>query len=196
MIHRKQFFDMVRQQPFDGTLARLQVEGMSAIMNEWEVRKLSDRRWLAYMMATTFHETNQTMQPIHEMGSATYFKRMYDIQGKRPRTAQLYGNTTPGDGIKYCGRGFVQLTWKVNYEKAGKALGIDLVTNPHRAMELNVAVQIMFEGMIQGWFSGKKLIDYFTSVKDDGLHARRIINGLDCAREILSYHLRFVEALK
>jgi hypothetical protein len=64
--NRKAFFDGIRPDLFGGTLTQDQVNGIDAILDEWEVRKLTDLRWLAYMLATTYHETNMTMQPVRE----------------------------------------------------------------------------------------------------------------------------------
>ncbi len=196
MIDRKKFFDGVRQQPFDGKLTRAQVSGMDAILNEWDRRELTDLRWLAYMLATTKWETDHFMQPIKEKGGIKYFTRMYDPQGERPVLARRNGNTTPGDGPKYCGRGFVQLTWKNNYTTITKLLknaGIDadLVDSPDLAMQLNIASFILFEGMIRGTFTGKKLAHYFNDKKTDWLNARRIINGTDRAAEIAGIAKQF-----
>jgi len=47
MIDRKKFFDGVRQQPFSGKLTKTNVEGMTAVLDEWERRKLTDLRWLS-----------------------------------------------------------------------------------------------------------------------------------------------------
>ena len=67
-MNRQVFFDAVRTKPFDGSLTTGQVQGTGAILNEWDRRGLKDLRWLAYMLATTIHETARTMQPIAEFG--------------------------------------------------------------------------------------------------------------------------------
>jgi putative chitinase len=167
-IDRKVFFAGIRQQPFAGKLNQGQVSGTSAILDEWERRKLTDLRWLAYMLATTKWETDHTMQPIKEGGSAAYL-----------RSKKYY---------PWYGRGFVQLTWKRNYDAFRapvlKLFGVDIVENADNAMQLGPAAYIMFEGMTRGTFTGKKLSDYFNASKTDWLNARRIINGTDRAAEI------------
>ncbi len=195
-IDRKRFFDGIRQGPFPGKLSAGQVAGTSAILDEWERRKLTDLRWLADMLGTAKWETDHTMQPIIEKGGAAYFKRMYDPTGSRPALAKRNGNTTPGDGARYRGRGYVQLTWKNNYAKMTKLLraagiNVDLVANPDLAMRPDVAAFILFEGMIDGVFTGKKLSDYFNASKTDWIGARRIINGTDRAAEIATISKQF-----
>lgn len=153
--------------------------------------------WAAYCLATPVVETAGTMQPIKEYGGAAYFRRMYDIQGERPAKARELGNLTPGDGARYCGRGYVQLTGRANYANAGAKLGIDLLADPDLALDPAVAAKIMRLGMQEGWFTGKSLEDYLPAVADihQFSNARRIINGLDRAVEIAGYALEFQEAL-
>src|SRR5689334_1254801 len=67
-MDRKTFYDTIRPSLFKGTLTDKQVEGMEAIFDEWEKQALTDTRWLAYILATAFHETARTMQPIEEFG--------------------------------------------------------------------------------------------------------------------------------
>ncbi len=124
------------------------------------------------MLATTFHETARTMQPIAEFG------------GKQRRYAPYYG------------RGFVQLTWEANYAKAGEVVGVDLVAHPDRAMELPIATAVLFDGMIDGWFTMRKLADYIASPRFDYVSARRIINGTDRAQVIAGYAFNFEKALR
>jgi hypothetical protein len=188
MIDRAAFFTAVRDNTFSGHLTQSQVDGMNTIIDAWEQSGFDDLRWLAYMLGTAYHETARTMQPIHEFGGDAYFTRMYDITGERPEMAQQMGNTESGDGIKYCGRGFVQLTWKNNYQKMGAVLGQDLVGNPDLAMQPAIASKIMIVGMtathLANTFSGVNLQRYFNDSSDDWVAARHIINGQDHAQEI------------
>lgn len=187
-INRKFFFDHVRTSLFTGALTKKQVDGLDAILDEWEANHAKqDDRWLAYMMATVYHETDKKFQGIEEYGKDSYFKK-YD--GRKS-----LGNTEPGDGLRFKGRGFVQLTGRTNYTKFGKILGIDLVNKPELALDLDNCVKIMFYGMINGSFTGKKLSDYFNKDKEDWVNARRIINGVDKANLIADEGKRFYAAI-
>jgi len=53
------------------------------------------------------------------------------------------GNDKPGDGYKYRGRGFIQITGKENYDKIGKMIGVDLVNNPDLANDPQIAAKII-----------------------------------------------------
>lgn len=180
-----------------GPLTQSQVEGINAILSAVEGEPLS---WQTYMLATAWHETAATMQPVKERGGEAYFTRLYDVAGDRPKVCIQYGNTCAGDGPKFCGRGYVQLTWKSNYEKAGKVLGIDLVAEPDQAMKPEHAAVIMLDGMKFGWFTGKKLSSYLpasgTATKAQYIEARRIINGTDKADLIEDYAQAFERALR
>ena len=194
-MNRAHFFSAVRSSLFGGSLTQSQVNGMEAVLDE-AAKAVTDPRDLAYMLATDYHETARTMQAIKERGGADYFFRMYDPKGERPQVAARLGNTEPGDGARFAGRGLVQLTGRRNYELFSKRMGIDLVGNPDLAMDLDVATDIMFTGMARGLFTGKKLADYFTSKSSDWVNARRIINGIDRANDIATYAKRFYDALQ
>jgi putative chitinase len=158
--------------------------------------------WTAYCLATAYHETAHTMQPIKEAGGAAYYTRMYDIQGNRPDVARTLGNLYPGDGAKYAGRGYVQLTGRTNYAKASNELGLGdaLITTPDRAMEDQIAAKVMRLGMVEGWFTGKGLDSFLSDDRagnlDQFINCRRIINGYDRAPMIAGYAMEFQLALQ
>lgn len=177
---------------FGGKLTHQQVEGMEIIIDKADGL---DTRWVAYMLATAFHETGQTMQPIKEYGTDEYFRQRYDITGKKPKLAQQLGNINPGDGVRFCGRGFVQLTGRRNYEQFSVLTGVDLIGNPELACATHIAAIIMLEGMTNGLYTGRKLADYFSATRTDWIGARRIINGLDKAVTIAGYAKKIYQAL-
>jgi hypothetical protein len=196
MLNRKFFFDRVRLDLFSGTLKASQVSGLDGILTEWDTNHAAeDDRWLAYMLATAHHETDRTFRPIKEYGGNAYLTKMYDVTGDNPKRARENGNTEPGDGARYCGRGFVQLTWKNNYRTMSGVCGVDLVAAPDRAMELPIATKILFHGMMNGTFTGKRLANYFAGSTEDWVNARKIINGLDKANAIADYGKRYYAAI-
>jgi putative chitinase len=194
------FFDALRSGKLLGpSLDQDEVNGLTTLTNacgaaNWPVS------FVAYALATAYHETGHTMQPIAENGGNKYFTRMYDVTGNRPDLAKANGNTSPGDGTKYRGRGYVQLTWKNNYAKAQRICNIPgLVDNPDLAMDPTNAAKILIAGMGDGWFTGKSCKSYLPVTGDANLKqfmdARRIINGQDKADAIASYALDFQNAL-
>lgn len=196
MIDRDRFFadgDVLAL--FRGDFSTGQAAGCNAIFDEWEKRALTDKRHLAYMLATPFHETGRKMQPIDEYGGNDYFTRLYDVSGDYPERARANGNVNVGDGVRYHGRGLPQLTWRNNYRRMGQRLGVPLEENPELALVPAIAVQIMFEGMLFGLYTGRALHHYFNATVDDAYNARRIVNGLDKAELIAGYHRAFLAAL-
>lgn len=172
-----------------GGLNQVQVDTINAIMQEC---KHWPRPWVAYALATAWHECR--LAPIKEWGSVSYLSK-YDTG----RLARMLGNTpeADGDGVKYAGRGLVQLTGLANYRKAGEFLKLDLVSNPDLALEPRNAARILSWGMETGAFTGKALRHY---ISGNGSYesfraARRIINGTDKAELIAGHALKFRDAL-
>lgn len=192
----KPFFDHCRATVMGPTLSGMEVAGANTLLDVLEGLPLS---WAAYAFATAWHETAHTLKPIREYGGETYFTRMYGPEGRRPKLARRWGNTRPGDGPRYCGRGYVQLTWRNNYARAGAALSVPLEANPELALDPVIAGDIMREGMSRGWFSGGSFATYLPAcgeaTREEMRRARRIINGTDDDRLIAGYALDFQKAL-
>jgi putative chitinase len=181
-----------------GPLSQPEVDGCNAILTACgeAAYPLADT---AYALATAYHETAGTMQPIHEYGGPAYFTRMYDIAGARPAKARELGNLQPGDGVRYAGRGYVQLTGRFNYAKAARALGVPLESDPDLAMRPDVAAAVMVRGMREGWFCGRDLDDDLPrsgpATRAQFVRSRDIINGTDKAEKIAGEAVEFQEAL-
>jgi putative chitinase len=190
------FFTALRTGLLGPVLTPSEVGGVNALLvaaKGWPVS------WAAYLLATAYTETWHTMQPIKEVGGPAYFMRQYDPHGQRPDVAHVLGNTEPGDGAKYAGRGYVQVTGRSNYARATRELGIDFVGHPDLMLDPGHAADVARLGMGEGWFTGRKLADYLPVAGDGDFNhfafARRIINGTDRAVEIANNALGFQTAL-
>lgn len=182
-VHRDYFFDNLKYYLFK-TYSQDQVDGLNVFLDWYDTenpplpdRHHVDERMLAYILATTYHETAFTMQPIMEYGSQSYLK------------SKPY--------YPWVGRGYVQLTWEENYRYQDEKLGLRgaLIQNPDLALDPQVAKQVIIFGMLDGDFTGKKLGDYFTDDMTDWHNARRIVNGTDRASTIAGYAEKFLNGL-
>lgn len=198
LIQRKRFFDSIRAR--FGRLGQDQVDGFELFLHFMEEdEQLLDLRRAAYLLATAWHETARRMKPITELGSRRYFDRYDPVLAStrsRRRRAVRMGNRKEGDGYLYRGRGYVQLTWKSNYQRASREIGVDLVANPDLALEPLNAYLLLSRGLQQGWYTGHKLSDYIVGSKCDYFNARRTVNGTDRAKRIAQYAEWFWDALK
>lgn len=127
-------------------------------------------RELAQFLAQCAHES-LNFSKLREIGDADYFKQ-YDIR-HNPRTAQILGNTKPGDGARYIGRGFIQLTGKDNYMRAGKALGLPLLEQPELAERPDIAAKIAV------WFWQNRVQPRVQDYSDTRTVTRPINRGLE-----------------
>jgi putative chitinase len=206
LFDRTVYFDKVRADLFAGNLSQQQVDGQNDIIDVWETLPsrfpdlVLDVRWLAYMLATTYHETSQEMWPIEEYGKGA---------------GMSYGKPDPETGQTYYGRGYVQLTWRDNYQRATTELELtgldDLVWHAANALDPVIAAKVMYRGMYRGWFRSdskgpQTLPRYFSATIDDAYTAREIINGdkttvpswsygQSIGILIAGYHQKFLSAL-
>ena len=191
---RKYFFDTVRKDLFSGTLTQSQVDGMNYLLEMWEwgfeANNPNDgTMWLAYALATFYHETAYTMQPIEEYGKGS---------------GKSYGKPAGPYGQCYYGRGYVQLTWEDNYKNGQQYVkdrynkDCNIYPNAAGALDPEVSALVSYDGMVYGWFTGVGLPKYLSKSKgiEDPVNARRIVNGTDKASTIAGYYWKFKNALK
>lgn len=175
MINRAPFYNYIREHLFSGHLTGLQVDGIEDLLNEWELHNIADSRQLACILANIYYETNKTMQPIKEFGGEAYL-----------RSKPYY---------PYFGRDLLQTTWNYNYEKVKNFSGIDVVSHPELIGQMPLAAKVAITFMLHGWYTGKKVGDYFNNDREDWYNSRRIINGIDRAKEVAEYGMEFYHAL-
>jgi predicted chitinase len=165
-----------------------------------------NEKQIAYLLATAKHETGHTFNPVEEANWLSwnarkkYFEEMYDpVLGKnetRKSMAMSNENTQQGDGEKYFGRGYVQLTWKKNYRRMKEKFGVDFVNDRDKAIEHEWAMKILIYGSEEGIFTGRSLSDYIKNDEADYVNARRVINGTDKASTIAVYAEKIEKCLK
>lgn len=174
-------YDIIREELFDGSISQSQFAGLERLIkvfNEFNGIAINPLN-ACYMLATSYHETAHTMQPIKEYGRG---------RGRK------YGR--PVNGRVYYGRGDVQLTWYRNYRKMSKKLGVNLVSNPDLALVPEISGKIMLIGMRDGDFTTKSLSDYIKYGLDfEFVNARRIINGTDRDEDIAEYAQIFLRSI-
>jgi predicted chitinase len=151
------------------------------IVRECHKQGITSLSQIAYVLATVQHESANTFMPIDEYASGKAYEGRKDL-----------GNIHPGDGVKFKGRGYVQITGRHNYEKYAKLTGKDLVNYPGLAKEPYTAAFILVHGFLTGGFTGRKISDFISSSKCDFQNARRCINGTDRANLIAAYAQQWV----
>lgn len=154
-----------------------------SILEECKKQGVNDKAQVAYILATTILESGAGAH-MEEFASGSAYEGRRDL-----------GNNQSGDGVRYKGRGYVQITGRNNYTNWSKRLGVDLVGNPQLAEKPEYAARILVEGMKEGTFTGKKLADYIGGGKQDFRNARRIVNGTDKADTVAGYAQKILAAM-
>ena len=190
-INRVMFFDEVRRTLFANKLLQSQVQGLDLFLDENEQRSLTTRQF-AYILATVHHETGFRWQPVEEIGKGS---------------TKPYGKRIKHDGSRYTdtknvffGRGYIQATWyevyqKLTLEAKKQGKDWDFIKNPELLLQSEPSAWSAFEGMQNGYYTGRKLSDYINPTRREYFNARKIINGKDCAGKILIYAELFESAL-
>ncbi len=153
------------------------------ILAEARKQGVTNKAQLAYILATATHES----------GAGAHMEEF--ASGRAYEGRSSLGNTQPGDGVRYKGRGYVQLTGRRNYSDWSRRLGMDLVSNPRAVENPQIAAKILVGGMMQGTFTGRGLGSYINERQTDFVNARRTVNGTDRAGHIAQIAQRLMAAL-
>jgi putative chitinase len=199
-MNRAAFYAALRKRDsglFGTSLSQGQVGNLEILLDEGTKRGLPVGH-LAYALATAYHEVGSALNPISEnlnYSTAARIRAVWPSRFPSAASAQPYvrnpaglankvyssrmgnGPEASGEGWKFRGRGYVQITGKINYERGSSVVGVDLVNNPDKAMEPRIAALLMFDGMVRGTFTGRRLSDFINGRDIDYMNARAIING-------------------
>ena len=137
---------------------------------------------LAQFMAQTKHESWDFSRLKEKSVGKEYFAKKYDRQ-YAPRTAKILGNKHVGDGEKYHGRGFIQLTGRDNYRMASQALGIDLLNNPELAERPDIAAKIAI------WYWQTRVKPHVNNFNDTRAVTQKINPAM---RGLQDRHVKFI----
>lgn len=204
MISIDKFFYGVHKQPelfSNGHMTHSQVDGLTRLINVRNKYFNNDPLdQFTYDIATSYHETARTMQPITERGSRAYF----DKYEPGTHLGKMLGNTMRGDGYLFRGEGDVQNTGRANAAKATKRineafnLDIDLVAKPEMRGDPFISAVSLMLGNKEGWWTEKGLSAYLDGVDESDaedlrefINARHVVNGTDRAQAIGEYALLF-----
>jgi hypothetical protein len=145
---------------------------VAAIIRAAEAQRLTKPQ-IAYVLATAEHESD-SFNTLEEYSSGNQYEGRSTL-----------GNNQPGDGPRYKGRGYVQLTGRRNYTLYSGITGLELVKLPVLAMNWpSLSVFIIVDGMMRGVYTGQRLDRFVNAGKQDFFNARRVVNGHDRAQKI------------
>lgn len=119
-------------------------------------------------------------QLAHESGELKYFEEL--ASGSAYEGRRDLGNTHSGDGVRFKGRGPIQLTGRANYEAAGKALGLDLVNNPELASRPDIGFRVA------GWFWSSRHLNSLADKGEFDQITRRVNGGFNGKASRDSYY--------
>lgn len=181
---QKTFFDTIRLTLFGGRMNQIQVARIEALLIEMQRVKMVTPEQGAYILATAHWETDR-LNAMEEYASGEAYEGRADL-----------GNTKPGDGKRYKGRGFPMLTGRRNYQMASEMTGRDLIENPALASDPDLSAMVIVLGMMGGLFTKRGLAAFINDGKTDFINARKVVNGLDRAETIADIAERYLQAIK
>ena len=209
-VNEKVFFSKVRKLIHRRGMKDIQFQTYKQIINYWNSHSdMNDRRWLAYVLATAYHETQ--LRPVREGFKKTdaQSRRHVTRMWNRRQITLPYHRPDRTTGHVYYGRGYVQLTWAENYKKMGRAIGMGdrLYRDPDLVLDPEIASKILFVGMLKGKFryskrkapkGWQKLRMFFNGNHENWYRARNIINGdlRKNGNRIAGYGRKYVKAIR
>lgn len=153
--------------PYAGNRAETYLEHLNNAMDEFDID--TPQRQAAFLA-----------QLAHESGSLRYVKEL--ASGEAYEGRKDLGNEFAGDGVRYKGRGLIQITGRANYRDCGNDLGVDLTHRPELLETPELACRSA------AWFWGKKRLNEIADKGDFLLLTKRINGGTNGYQDRLAYY--------
>lgn len=158
----------------NSSIFKTHVKYLNEALGKYKINLTKTR--LSYFLAQIGHESGGFRYSL-ELASGEAYNNRKDL-----------GNIYPGDGPRFKGRGWIQLTGRANYSNAGKQLGVDLVSNPELARDPR------YNSAIACWFWNSRNLNFHSDKKDFEKVTRLINGGLNGWQDRLN-HLQRIEAI-
>jgi hypothetical protein len=159
------------------------------VQNNWPlVETMLDGRGIyspmcAVAAISTIAVETGTFCPIKERGGPAYLTNLYENR-------KDLGNDQPGDGVKFRGRGYIQVTGRADYAHFGSECEVDLISNPDLALDPSVSAAILAL-----YFEERQIGDY-ADQQNWEMVRRRVNGGLTGWPRFIDAVTKLVSALK
>ncbi|QKD02719.1 M15 family peptidase [Mesorhizobium loti R88b] len=196
-MNRAVFYNEIRDDLFGGALSKAQVAGMEDVLNVRDrLYPSCDDRWLAYILATVYHETGRRMVPVREGFASTDDGAIAAVTRLFNEGKIRVNYAIPVNGVSYFGRGRVQNTWLANYRKLETRFQQPFVNNPGLLISRpDIDAEVTVTGHVEGIWTGRKLSDFINNAGCDYTGARSIVSS-DRAGDIAGYAVNFENAIR
>lgn len=169
------FDQLVRIMPYAKQRADRFIDPLNAAMKEFDISENGLRE--AAFLAQIAHESGE-LRYVEEIASGSAYEGRDDL-----------GNLAPGDGVRYKGRGLIQITGRHNYEECGRYLGVDLVEEPERLEEPELACRSA------AWFWQSHGLNELADKQDFLRITKKINGGTNGWNERQKYYQRALEVI-
>lgn len=166
--------ELKRIVPYSGNRAAIYLDHLNAAMEEFNID--TPQRQAAFIA-----------QLAHESGSFRYVKEI--ASGEAYEGREDLGNVCQGDGVRFKGRGLIQITGRSNYEQVTQALGADVLTNPELLETPELACRSA------GWYFKSRGLNELADKGDFKLITKRINGGYNGYQDRLAYYERAQQVL-
>lgn len=166
----------------------MKLEQLKQITKRTDLLPFLEECFEKYKINTPLRQSHFLAQVMHESGGFRYFEEI--ASGKAYEGRKDIGNIQPGDGVKYKGRGVIQITGRTNYTQLSKDFGVDFINQPDLLETPRYGV------LSAGWFWDSRNLNYWADRDDIETITKRINGGLNGYDDRLMWYNKIKTILK